>query len=121
MIIILRNAEARQAVRDSMDTLRRKIEEDKKRHGGRHHSTPIGVWTVQKHAQIRDLREMACEIRRRTKHIKGAINLPYKDALYRAAMGIDSTVCDIDREIERANAKHAKRAQNRRTDNGHQD
>lgn len=121
MSIVMRNAYARQIIRDSMDNLRRKMETERNEREGRHHSIPIGVWTVQKKAQIRDLLDMAGEIRRRTKYIKGAINLPYKDALYRTAIGIDATVYEIEKEIERANEKHARRAQKRETENEHQD
>lgn len=117
MSIVMRSAYARQIIRDSMDNLRRKMEAERKDREGRHHSIPIGVWTVQKKAQMRHLCEMAGEIRGRAKYIKGAINLPYAIALYRAAIGIDATVCEIEKEIERANEKHARRAQKRETGN----
>ena len=111
MSIVMRNAYARQIIRDSMDNLRRQMEAEWKSQERRHHSIPIGVWTVQKKAQMRHLFDEAREIRTRAKHIKGALNLPYKDALYRAADAMEATALDIEKEIQTANEKHARRAQ----------
>ena len=106
MSIVMRNAYARQIIRDSMDNLRRQMEAEWKSQERRHHSIPIGVWTVQKKVQMRHLFETADEIRRRAKRIRGGINLPYKWALERAANAMEATVLDIEKEINTAHAKH---------------
>lgn len=116
MSIVMRNAYARQIIRDSMDNLRRKMEEEWKEREKRHHSIPIGVWTVQKKAQMRHLFETAEEIRRRAKTIRGGLNLPYKYALQRAALAMELTALDIQKEINTAKAKHDRRAQKRETE-----
>lgn len=117
MSIVMRNAYARQIIRDSMDNLRRKMEAEWKSQERCHHNIPIGVWTVQKRVQMRNLFEQADEIRRRAKHIRGGINLPYKHALQRAALAMELTALDIEKEIEMANEKHDRRAQKRETVN----
>lgn len=111
MSIVMRNAYARQIIRDSMDNLRRQMEAEWKERERRHHSIPIGVWTVQKKVQMRHLLDEAREIRRRAKKIKGGLNLPYKWALERAALWMEITAIDIEKEIQTANEKHARRAQ----------
>ena len=108
MSIVMRNAYARQIIRDSMDNLRRKMEAEWKK---RHHSIPIGVWTVQKNAQIRNLLDEAREIRRRANAIKGGINRPYAIALYRAADAMEATACCVAEDVQMANTKHNYRAQ----------
>ena len=118
MSIVMRNAYARQIIRDSMDNLRRKMEAEWKSRERRHHSIPIGVWTVQKNAQIRDLFDTAREIRARAKRIEGGINRPYAIALYRAADAMELTAIDIVKEIKMAKAKHDRRAQKREMENG---
>ena len=70
MSIVMRNAYARQIIEDSMDELRRKMEAEWKERERRHNSIPIGVWMVQKNAQMRDLFDQAREIRRRAKRIR---------------------------------------------------
>lgn len=117
MSIVMRNAYARQIIRDSMDNLRRKMEAEWKSQERRHHSIPIGVWTVQKKVQMRHLLDEAREIRRRANDIKGAFDLPYKNALHRAALGMEITALDIEKEIQTANEKHARRAQKRENEN----
>lgn len=117
MSIVMRNAYARQIIRDSMDSLRRRMEAEWKERERRHHSIPIGVWTVQKNAQIRDLFDMAKEIRGRANGIKGGINLPYRQALYRAADAMELTAIDIVKEIKTAKAKHDYRARKKETNN----
>lgn len=117
MSIVMRNAYARQIISDSMDNLRRKMEAEWKEREKRHHSIPIGVWTVQKNAQIRNLLDEAREIRRRANGIKGDINRPYAIALYRAANAMEATAIDIVKEINMANAKHAQRAKKKETEN----
>lgn len=116
MSIVMQNAYARQIIRDSMDNLRRKMEAEWKEREKRHHSIPIGVWTVQKNAQIRDLFDTAREIRGRAKRIEGGINRPYAIALYRAADAMELTAIDIVKEIKMANAKHAQRAKKKETE-----
>lgn len=118
MSVVMRSAYARQIIRDSMDNLRRKMEAEWKSQDRRHHSIPIGVWTVQKKAQMRHLCEMADEIRKQAKHIKGALNLPYKNALYRAADAMEVQARYIAQDIQMANAKHDYRARKKETDNG---
>lgn len=115
MSIVMRNAYARQIIRDSMDNLRRKMEAEWKERERRHHSIPIGVWTVQKKAQMRHLFETAREIRRRANDIKGAINFPYKNALYRAADAMEVTAYFVEKDIQMANAKHDYRARKKET------
>lgn len=117
MSIVMRNAYARQIIEDSMDELRRKMEAEWKEREKRHNSIPIGVWMVQKNAQMRDLFDQAREIRRRAKRIRGGINLPYKNALYRAALWIEITALDIEKEMHMAKAKHDRRAQKRENEN----
>lgn len=117
MSIVMRNAYARQIIRDSMDELRRKMEAEWKERERRHHTIPIGVWMVQKNAQLRDLFDTAREIRRRANGIKGGLNLPYKYALYRAANAMEVTALDIEKEMHRAKAKHDYRARKRETEN----
>lgn len=119
MSIVMRNAYARQIIRDSMDNLRRQMEAEWKSQERRHHSIPIGVWTVQKKAQMRHLFETAQEIRRRADSIKGGLNLPYKNALYRAADAMEATAYHVAEEIYTAQAKHDYRAQKRETENEH--
>lgn len=121
MSIVMRNAYARQIIRDSMDNLRRKMEAEWKEREKRHHSIPIGVWTVQKNAQIRNLLDEAREIRRRANGIKGGLNLPYKNALYRAADAIETAAYYVAEEIYTAHTKHDYRARKRETENEHQD
>ena len=111
MSIVMRNAYARQIIRDSMDNLRRQMEAEWKSQERRHHSIPIGVWTVQKNAQIRNLLDEAREIRRRANAIKGGINRPYAIALYRAADAMEATACYVAEDINTANQKHTRRAQ----------
>lgn len=117
MSIVMRNAYARQIIRDSMDELRRKMEAEWKSQERRHHSIPIGVWTVQKNAQIRSLLDTAQEIRRRAGSIKGGLNLPYKNALYRAADAMEATACYVAEDVQMAHAKHDYRARKRETEN----
>lgn len=116
MSIVMRNAYARQIIRDSMDNLRRKMEAEWKEREKRHHSIPIGVWTVQKKVQMRHLCEMAKEIRGRAKRIEGGINRPYAIALYRAADAMDATACYVAQDIQMANAKHDWRARKKETE-----
>lgn len=113
MSIVMQNAYARQIIIDSMDNLRRKMEEEWKEREKRHHSIPIGVWTVQKNVQIRNLLEEAREIRRRANGIKGALNRPYAIALYRAADAMEATACYVAEDIQMAHAKHDYRARKR--------
>lgn len=117
MSIVMRNAYARQIIEDSMDELRRRMEAEWKERERRHHTIPIGVWMVQKNAQMRDLFDQAREIRRRAKRIRGGINLPYKNALYRAALWMEITALDIEKEMHMAKAKHDRRAQKRENEN----
>lgn len=119
MSIVMRNAYARQIIRDSMDNLRRKMEAEWKEREKRHHSIPIGVWTVQKKAQLRNMVETAQEIRRRADSIKGGLNLPYKNALYRAADAMETAALYVSEEIYTAHAKHDYRARKRETENEH--
>lgn len=119
MSIVMRNAYARQIIRDSMDNLRRKMEEEWKEREKRHHSIPIGVWTVQKQVQMRHIVETEQEIRRRADDIKGGLNLPYKNALYRAADAMEAAAYYVAEEIYTAHAKHDYRAQKRETENEH--
>lgn len=118
MSIVMQNAYARQIIRDSMDNLRRKMEAEWKEREKRHHSIPIGVWTVQKKVQMRHLCEMADEIRKQAEHIKGALNLPYKNALYRAADAMETQAYYVAKDIQMANAKHDYRATKKETENG---
>lgn len=117
MSIVMQNAYARQIIRDSMDNLRRKMEEEWESQERRHHSIPIGVWTVQKKAQMRYLFDTAREIRRRANSIKGGLNLPYKNALYRAADAMEVTAYYVAEDIRMAHAKHDYRARKRETEN----
>lgn len=121
MSIVMQNAYARQIIRDSMDNLRRKMEAEWKSQERRHHSIPIGVWTVQKKVQMRNMVETAQEIRRRANGIKGALNLPYKNALYRAADAMDAAAVYVAEDIQAAHAKHDYRAQKKETENERQD
>lgn len=116
MSIVMRNAYARQIIRDSMDNLRRKMEEEWKEREKRHHSTPIGVWTVQKQVQMRNLLDTAREIRGRAKRIEGGINRPYAIALYRAADAMEATACYVAEDVQMAKAKHDYRARKRETE-----
>lgn len=117
MSIVMRNAYARQIIRDSMDNLRRQMEAEWKSQERRHHSIPIGVWTVQKQVQMRNMVETGQEIRRRADSIKGGLNLPYKNALYRAADAMEAAAYHVAEEIYTAQAKHDYRAQKRETEN----
>lgn len=114
MSIVMQNAYARQIIRDSMDNLRRKMEAEWKEREKRHHSIPIGVWTVQKKAQMRNMVETAQEIRRRANGIKGGLNLPYKNALYRSADAMEVTAYYVAEDIRMAHAKHDYRARKKR-------
>lgn len=120
MSIVMRNAYARQIIRDGMDNLRRKMEEEWKEREKRHHSIPIGVWTVQKQVQMRNMVETAQEIRRRANDIKGALSRPYAIALYRAADAMEATACYVAEDVQMANAKHDYRARKREVKNEHQ-
>lgn len=115
MLTIIRGGYAMNLIEESVEHLGRqkKVVLEHK-----HHSIPIHVWTLQKTAQIYTLRREANELRKGAKRLEDGLNRDYAIAIYRCAMALEQTACDITRQIEMAEHKHARRAQKRETDNG---
>lgn len=110
MPVIIRGGYAMNLIEESVEQIGRSksVVADHK-----HHSIPIHVWTLQKTAQIYTLRREANELRKGAKRLEDGLNRDYAIAVYRCAMALDQTACDITRQIETAEHKHEQRARRR--------
>lgn len=112
MPVIIRGGYTMNLIEESVERLGRlkKAADDSRPH--KHHSIPIYVWTLQKTAQMHTLRKEANELRKGAKRLEDGLNRDYAIAIYRCAMALEQTACDITKQIEAAERKHEQRRKN---------